>query len=440
MNTKKSHKILDFSVEMSNPNEDILIHKGEFILKKDLKTIVINGEIAFKWFPSEGVRFQGLTTEEFYIINNWGSLGYLDLYIEELFFGKCFITTSFSQMNENQVLIGGVLTNKPLLGDSSISVEQVKFSIPNMKLFFGECLRTENQLLTNRFTFKFDNYTIVIDKHAKTNLDKLKKTGGYFNIYAGLLTKEKGTISLEEARDILYCFNNFISILNGRRVSALFLKGLSNGNQVWIDYTTYFVEPYKFVENWTYEHSEVNYTSLFASFYKLWQNEDDRNFLEALTSWYLEVNNGFLNIEASIVKGQIALELIYNWLLIENNRYKVQKYATDKIKDLLTYLKVDFSVPANFEALQQFIEDNNDIENAPDSLVRVRNAIVHSQLAKRQRISRIETPIKLEILHLTIWYIELAIMSILEYNGMYINRCNPVGFVDDMKELVPWRR
>ncbi|MFK7948390.1 MAG: hypothetical protein AB8G11_12440 [Saprospiraceae bacterium] len=443
MNNINSHESLDFSVEMSNPNKNILIHKGKFSLRNDVKSIIVDGEISFKWFPSTGVYFEGLTTKEAYVINNFGELGYFQLYIEELFFGRCFISTyNLNKSNDNQLLISGVFTDKPIFGDNSMDVQHVQFSIPNMKLFFGEFLKTERELSSNKFTFTFDNYIIVIDKtkQATKNLKKLKKTGGYFNIYAGLLRKKEGTISLEETQDILYSFNTFISILNGRRISTLFLKGLLNDNQIWTDFTTYSVAPYKDVENWTYSHPEVNYTILFNNFYDLWKNEDDRNFLESLTSWYLEVNNGFHNIESSIAKGQITLELLYNWLLIEKNGFEQQRFAVEKIRDLLTYLKVDFSVPSNFENLQKFIDDNRDIIDAPDSLVRVRNAIVHSQLSKRRRISEIGTPIKLEILHLTLWYIELAIMSILEYDGMYINRCNPVGWVDDMKEFVPWNR
>jgi|AntRauTorckE5430_2_1112549.scaffolds.fasta_scaffold09649_2 hypothetical protein len=437
------HKSLGFSVEMSNPNENILIHKGKFIIKNDVKSIVIDGTISFKWFPSTGVYFEGLTTEEPYIINDFGELGYLQLYIEELFFGECFISTyNLNKSNDNQLLISGVLTSKSILGDNSISVERVKFSIPNMKLFFGKYLKTKNELSSNKLTFKADRYTIVIDKttNAAENFKKLKKIGGYYNTYAGILTKKDGTITLEEVQDILYCFNNFISILNGRRVSTLFLKGEKNGNEIWTDFTIYSVESYKDVENWTYSHPEVNYTILFNRFYDLWKNGDDRNFLEALTGWYLEVNNGFLNIEASIVKGQIALELLYNWLLVEKNELQQEKLAVGKIRALLTHLKVDSSAPTNFKSLQEYIKDNRDITDAPDSIVRIRNAIVHSQLKKRQKISALATNVKLEALHLTIWYIELAIMFILEYDGLYINRCKAVGWANDMKELVPWSK
>jgi hypothetical protein len=126
--------------------------------------------------------------------------------------------------------------------------------------------------------------------------------------------------------------------------------------------------------------------------------------------------------------------------LVEKNELQQEKLAVGKIRALLTHLKVDSSAPTNFKSLQEYIKDNRDITDAPDSIVRIRNAIVHSQLKKRQKISALATNVKLEALHLTIWYIELAIMFILEYDGLYINRCKAVGWANDMKELVPWSK
>ena len=47
-------EIIHPSVSMQEPNESILIYRGQFKLIQEEKQIIIDGEITFNWFPSSG--------------------------------------------------------------------------------------------------------------------------------------------------------------------------------------------------------------------------------------------------------------------------------------------------------------------------------------------------------------------------------------------------
>jgi hypothetical protein len=440
-------EMLEFSVKMEVPNEDIIIHEGIFILKgKD--DIKVNGRIDFRWFPFPGVYFEG--TLENQVSNNFYKEKY-EIEIEGLYFSDCTVSRIITKIGKisNIQLFGRTFGNS-ISGDSKKTVSSVNFAIPNLKRFWGsQVLDKENGIWGSRLSFKVDNYEIAID--SVNNFDKLKRElngkGGYLNIYAGKINKtENDLISLTEANSVLASFNYFISLLNGRRTSALFLRGIYENEVLWSDFTPDAVDTYKDSKNWTWDNPEVNYVASFTKFYELWKDENNCSLLKSLTGWYLEANNGFSSPESSIVKGQIALELLYNFLLIEKKGLILGKdaesiSAANKIRLLLNHLNINYTIPQNFTHLEQYKKaSNGSVNDAPDAIVQIRNAVVHGQLKKRQKISDLNSETKREALHLTIWYIELAIMFILEYDGLYINRCKAVGWANDMKELVPWSK
>jgi hypothetical protein len=434
--------MLDSPVEMKAPNDNILIHEGIFTLeRKDSKTD-IKGKILFKWFPAPGIYFEGLEK----IDDNFHSHSLKDeryfakeayrINIDNIHFGKCLINRIITTIAKSSTIkVFGKVTSEGIIGDKTKKVSSVNFAIPNLKYFRGEQV-VKNYLDNNedwgsRLSFNTDEYIITLDHSNNPDiLEILNAKGGYLNLHTGQLKKiNEQSISLEEAHSVLTSFNCFISLLNGRRTSAFFLKGISGNDTQWLSYFPGRVNTYQEVENWTYSQHLIKYDDLFKDFYNLWQDENTCSFLELLTNWYLEANNGFNNLEASIVKGQIALELLYNFLLIEKQGLLLGQdaekiNAAKKIRLLLNHLHLNTSIPVNFENLQKYAS-NERITDAPETITRLRNALIHSNLKKRQKVSDLDKDVKKEVLQLCIWYIEVAIMHILKYDGLYINRCKP---------------
>ena len=90
--------------------------------------------------------------------------------------------------------------------------------------------------------------------------------------------------------------------------------------------------------------------------------------------------------------------------------------------------------------MQQFIDDHDNIIDAPDAVVQIRNAIIHSQEEKRKKLSEINHKAKYEALQLCIWYIEMSLLCILGFDEKYFNRCSSKLSSGNAEEFVPWSK
>jgi len=447
---KDTPEINPVSVDMYQANHPINIYEGEFILKNKQHEIKIVGKITFDWFPNAGVYFSGepkLDMKDLFEITKESNT--FKVIVDGLDFGDAFIRSpNFGSFNNDSPL-KGTLSNQAILGDKSIAVKKIRFSIPNLREFHGLPVKSisDNAFSTSmsRLRFEDDNYIITIDKtyDYKNRKESLEGKGGYIVLYAGELTCKKGSLTHENTREVFHCLDTFLSFLNGRRTSALFIQGIHDDEIIWCDYTYYFVDPYKFVQSWPPRHSIVGLNNLWNSFKSIWQDPDDKNFLTSLIHWYVEANGHAGFSEGSIILAQTALELVYNWWIIEQKGMLLGKdteniSASNKIRLLLSQANIDFKVPIGFTNLQAFIDLTDNVSDAPEAIVYIRNAIVHSQVEKRKKLSQIHFKAKYEALQLLIWYIEMSLLRILNFDSNYFNRCSNEIYASKAEMNVPW--
>lgn len=100
--------------------------------------------------------------------------------------------------------------------------------------------------------------------------------------------------------------------------------------------------------------------------------------------------------------------------------------ASNKIRLLLSQLEVSHAVPEAFTHLQKFVEENENITDAPEAVVQIRNAIHY--MAKH------------EALQLSIWYIEMTLLRILNFDEKYLNRCSKEVWASEAEVFPPWSR
>jgi len=442
--------IVDLPVKMDNANDIIEIYSGEFLLKNEKAEMLIDGKIEYQWFPQKGAIFTGaLISETESTLKSENALDEYDLVIDGLTSGRTFITNRTLSLSSEKQKIKGVFTKHAVFEDSSIGVDSITFAIPNLRSFLGSSVhkKFEKSVSWSRSRVQFENkeYKIVIDKTLdyKERLENLNTKGGYLLLYSGMLTKKTGNLSLEKSREIFHCFDTFITFLNGRRVSTAFHTGIYEKNKIWSDFSNYSLDIHKSSTSWTLTHSTEGLNELFKKFSSLWKDENDRNFLISAIHWYIEANNNSGYTEGSIIMAQTALELIYNWLLIEKIGLLVGKdsesiNAANKIRLLLSHLKIDYSVPEAFNELKELVGSNSDYVDAPSVVVQIRNAIVHSQIEKRNKITALSLQTKYQAQQLCIWYIEMSLLYILDYKGKYYNRCSKELYPKKREIDVPW--
>lgn len=442
--------IVDLPLKMDKANDIIKVYKGEFLLKNEKCEIIIDGKIQYHWFPQKGAVFTGNILSETEIsIKSENELGEYDLIIDGLSTGNTFITNRTIGLSSDEQKIKGVFTKYAVFKDSSIGVDSITFAIPNLRNFFGTSVhkKFDESVSWSRSRIQFENkeYEIIIDKTLdyKERVENLNNKGGYLLLYSGMLTKKKGDLTLENSRVIFNCFNTFITFLNGRRVSTVFYSGIFQKEKIWSDFSNYSLDIHKSSTSWTLRHSTEGLNELFQKFSALWKDENDRNFLISAVHWYIEANNNSGYTEGSIIMAQTALELIYNWLLIEKNGLLVGNDsksidAANKIRLLLSHLKIDYGVPDDFKDLKELVGKSTEYVDAPSIVVQIRNAIVHSQIEKRNKISALSLQTKYQALQLCIWYIEMSLLYILDYKGKYYNRCSKELNPSKREINVPW--
>lgn len=446
-------EIIESSIEMAEANSPIKIYEGEYLLKSDTAEIKVNGIITFDWVANSGAHFSGKTEFEpsqYKAFSN--PISEYKIIIDGLEFGNGFITKNSFGSNFEGSFIKGTLSQQVVFGDKSIPVEKIIFSVPNLIDLHGLPVKNKTSknfsISMSRLRLENDNYIICIDKCSdyKNRQESLKEKGGYIILYYGELTNKKGPLKLENIKDVFHCLDTFLTFINGRRTSAMFLQGIFKGEIIWCDYTNYFVDPYKSVQSWQQRLSISGLNELWQKFSSLWKDRDDKNFLTSAIHWYVEANGNRGFSEGSIIMAQTALELLYNWWIIEDKKLIVGKdseniSASNKIRLLLSQLSIKYSVPEAFKQLEQYIIDNKDnIVDAPDAVVQIRNAIVHSQEEKRKKLSAIHNKAKYEALQLCIWYIEMTLLCILNFDDTYFNRCSKEIWASKAEELVPWTK
>jgi len=425
-------------VSMKEANELIKIYDGEFTLKKDSKEYPVKGNIFFKWFPNMGVKFKASFTTV--TTPNFNEGGQYEVWVEN----QLMANIHLYDLNLTETPTCGGGANSFIWGESTIPVNEVIFAIPNMREYLGESVKELSEkgvrIQKSRLTLEDKPYKIILDKvdNYKERNEKLEESGGFLITYLGKITKNKGAISLAELHKWHDRFHHFLYFLNGRRIAPMFYTGSFDGQNLWTDYSNYAVDTHKYVNCWSDIMFLNDLPSLWKSYNKLWKEENDRDFLKTAIHWYVEANSQAGKVEGSIILIQTALELIYNWLIVERQKVIIGGdaeglSAANKIRMIIFQLKIGTAIPPAFEALAAMLN----VTDGPEAFTRIRNALVHGQEAKRTELRKIDDRAMNQALQLGIWYVELALLFILDYKGKYRNRTDG-NLWRNTGILVPW--
>ncbi|MDT7827993.1 hypothetical protein RQM65_04860 [Pricia sp. S334] len=434
---------LEESTAMSVPNEPIEIFEGAFNFKLDEtdRLHAANGRLEIVWQPTIRIKL-------FCEYESSESIGFHDLFLAEYIFlkmdseifYKCFITKSSS----NKRLIQGELMETPFFGNIDANIDHVLFDVPNLRKFHGDIVKREldgglsstssRLVLTNK---KF--ITILEMRHSFDSLSEtLRNEGGYLFLHNGLIKKKRNNqlMTHEDLKNQIQCLDFFLSFFNGRAVCAMFLKGKVGHQKVWEDYQYLNTENYRSSFSWAPTNIKSKHLqSLWSSFCKIWNYREDSSFLTFAVKWYNEANMNEVSTDTRLIMAQTTLELIYNWWLIEKNQLITindanNLAAENKIRLVLAQIGISYEIPVEFTGL--ILQKKKQVfKDGPNSIVYIRNSLVHSNTNKIKGVTNLPPETRGEAVILANWYIELALLKILDYNGKYQKRMGGV-------ELVPW--
>lgn len=423
------------SIRINEPNEEIVIYEGKSQLVIHSNKIELQHiKITFNWLPEPRVFFKSKFTpkshNEIKLVNE---SNLISIIIDGLKFGEGY----FSNIEySNQIYLDGQIESKAILGDKSIDCDEIDFILPNLRFFIGDSIQIKREGtifkgIKGRIHLEDEKYNILLDQVEDYNKNEklIQVHGGYMQLYDGKITrKDKKQISFTEINILRKKLEIFLSFINGRKVSPILLTGKFKGRIIWQDFSPISVSSYKACKTWTIKHPQGSFKKFWSRYYSFIKNKENEDALNTVIHWYLEANNNSGGFEGSLIMAQTALELLYNWIVVEKEKVILGSdseniKAANKIRLLLKIIKgIEIETPISYVTLNKFISENKQINDIIDAIVLIRNWIVHSQSQKRKQLSKIDSKAKLEALDFSIWLIEICLLRIIGYQGKLKDR------------------
>ena len=417
----------------SGINEDIVIYEGRFGIYLDRK-YRCSGTIYYKMSSPMTINFKGRI---FYIDDNQfePNLTYDNGLIDIYGYKPTYVTIS----SKNDSTIEGFI-NDHKIQSKNIFVDYVDFDIINFDNMPGSLITFEDRLYAGRIEFEYDDFNIVIDKrydYRRELKEDLRNKNGFIITHTARLTKkDKSQFKTNVVIDILDTISYSLSFSCGRNIGICSAKGYlgeENNYRMWIEN---IVTPYNSLPTWTDTISNYNNIEKYMT---LMSNKLNDNYysvaLKRVIDWYIDSLNN-LNLENNIISVQIALESLSYIILVEKENILTKdtfdiNSASKNIKLVLEHLKIPYQKDELY-TFDKSIKDNFD--DGIDLFIYYRNKIVHPAMKSDNYILELEDI--WNIIQIGTRYLELIILSFIEYKGEYSNRLKDRWFGE--VDLVPW--
>lgn len=314
------------------------------------------------------------------------------------------------------------------------NLSRVVFHLTNLPDFLGSPGR-EIKLEADRWQI-----TVTPVPDINEQVKKLKDFGGYSITHVGEIRHSDNTVfDLEDSNDLLTALHYFFSFVRGFWVSPLLPIGYNSGDSVvWEQWGMKTIDSWQGILSWLDVHHGDSISSLFPGFWGKWKDEAWRDSIEYAIYWYVRSNNGANGIDASIILAQAALELLcWNSCVKNNGNLSKSEFrklsAADKLRLLLVRTGIPHDVPAVLQELTKLSAQYD--RDGADVFIQLRNSLVHPERTREGEFL-IDNAIT-EGWLLGMWYLELIMLRLFDYNGVYSIRLKSGGWVGDVED-VPW--
>ena len=302
-----------------------------------------------------------------------------------------------------------------------------------------------------RLALSTDRWRVVIDNTSATKdtIDTLKKQGGFAITHVGEIRRAGGEqFTREEASDLLKALGFFLSFMRGFWTQPILLRGFREKKQegeklvAWaaqnLQLNAWATPP-----GWFDRSLAGNMSPLFQKFWDAWLDPASQEVLGNAISWYLDANSGPM-LESRLILAQVALEMMAYEVLTDEQGNEPSGSAAVLITRMLNEFSIPDHVPLEVSELHALAQKPLLKANLPDSdlngpgvTVAIRNALVHSKRAKRQKRSSLEGKHYFKAWQLSQWHLELSLLAWIGYEGEYSRRWRSNAWKGET-EPVPW--
>ncbi len=343
-------------------------------------------------------------------------------------------------------IVNGPMTLTP----PSTSISKAVCHLFNLPDFFADsdyCItrRTEHSKESRRcgrVILRAGGWEVMIagTDRTKEMVEQLEIRGGYALTHMAKITREDGsTFSDTDLSNVLSCMHSFLSFSLGRWKGVGIIVGFDRAEKrVWEQWGLPLCarDAGGGVGCWIDSQNGHLLADMFPGFWRLWKDEQWHKPLTHAIHWYLRAN-ATEELETALILSQVALELLAWTHCVQNKKIVSPEAfsarglkAADKFRLLASVLSIPLAIPPQMKCLSH--PQRKKWTDAMEAITKIRNDLVHPEVSVPARHDAI-----LEARTLSLWFIEMVILRLCEYNGKYANRLNIPRWAGSV-ESVPW--
>ena len=335
-------------------------------------------------------------------------------------------------------------TSEPVAGpDTGKPLHAVRFGVVNLPDFMkprstesqtnADAPRSIEELRT--IHLEGDRWLVEIRPvgNRKQVYESLKVQRGFALTHWGKVTRiDSKPFPKESVQPFMATLNQFLSFARGVSCGMTLIRGLDEaGESVWEEWGVTKVQPWKGHRSCLDIRNGATLEDLFVGFLGYFRALPQDSRTHSALEWYLE-SNAQEALHTSIVLNQAALERLTVETVGERARAKIgaktREERGDWIARALRKVQADVGIPAPFEEAL----GTRSFEHGPHALVDLRNDLVHRKMKNGILCSEAQR----QATELGLWYVELLLLRLFGYSGLYSNRLTRKWTGDT--EPVPW--
>lgn len=421
------------------PNDPISVLDGPFRIM-GREEGVLESDLVFRWTPSPELSFDGLCSllhvpadfdQEWHLA--YGESGF-----------EIPVLLTHIELLQAGSRIRGDVNGMVGLGESSFEV--LRFTLANFPLYMGAPISytvgETRGSAAGRLEVSDASGTCMLDVIPESSglAREARRGSGYVLTHVGQWVPAAGSMTPAEATETLQMLHAWFTLLRGARSGPLFSQGLMDDVVTWRELAHWNVSDGWEVPTWMPKLSSLDLSTLFAGFSEKWHDEAWRRPLTTALWWLGEANAHETAIQSRILLSQVALELL-SWVhVVETQRLCSRSgfnglSASDRIRYLLQSADIPTAVPDHMSHAAELCD--NDAYDGPGIVTLVRNALVHATERKRAKLDSLDGLTWWECSQLAIQYVELVLLSLCGYDGVYAQR-GYRGWQGEEEAPVPW--
>jgi hypothetical protein len=322
----------------------------------------------------------------------------------------------------------------------AVAVRHVTFHLANFRPMVGTYITDGVSAWAGRIVLNVEPWVITIDgrPNLREILKAADKRGGYAVTHTcSLERRDRRLFAFARCQELLTCLAWCLWFCRAARPAVLVPVGFdSNGRAMWARWAAPRIDPLPY-RHWQWfdeAYGAAQFSMLFPLFLQRYSDPVWQRSLKLAIDSYADAAGGTL--QRNIVLAQVGLEtLAFTHLVTSTSQLRANQFRapiSGHIRDFLKDVGIPTTIPRTYYGLRRVRA--NTPWDGPAAIAWLRNDIVHGNL---HRVHGRRWKVAYQGCQLALWYLELAVLAVIGYQGPYRNRLSGDAYAG-IVEPVPW--